>query len=71
MAPLQNKGQGNVTKRKYASLLVSGMKLGFSFNEVVSMRLPMLNKLISAHNEQYQQGGTREATQADIDRMLA
>lgn len=60
--------------RPYTGMLLSLLKLGFSTADLRALPLTMCLEFIGAHNEMAgapEEGGTREATQADIQRMLA
>lgn len=54
-------------------MILSGMKMGFSFQEVKHMSLTRLGNYIDAYNElnaPEEEGTTRIATQADIDALV-
>lgn len=57
-------------------MCLSLMKLGFSVTDIHTLSLTMALNFITEHNEmmtanEQESSGVREATQADIQRMLA
>ena len=61
--------------RPYTGMLLSLLKLGFSTADLQELPLTMCLEFIGVHNElmgaSSEEDGVREATQADIQRMLA
>lgn len=69
-----SKGKGRST-RPYAATCVTALKMGIGISDLRQMSLTTVLNLVGAYAElsapEGEEGGTREATQQDIDALLS
>lgn len=67
--------KGREKSRPYTSLYLLGLKIGFTTQDLLFMELPRLTCFVrewaSMNSTDSEESAVREATQADIDSMLA
>lgn len=69
--------KGRSSERPYTAMYLSGLRIGFTSNDLRTMPLPRLIQFIDEYNamntpsKNEDENKPRKATQADIDSMLA